>query len=387
MTRSMSARPAYERLLDDARERFDAAEDFTVSVEEEFALLDPESLDLVNRFEEVQAAARGTVLEPNLVGELIASEVEVKTGKQPSFAEVPAALAERRGELNALVEPLGLHLGATGTHPWASWRDQRIIDTPHYRRNDEILRYVVWRNNTFGIHTHVAVRGADRAVRLTSALGNLIPELLAVSSSSTVHEGVDTGLHSARTQVFTRFFPRCGVPDAMGSWDEYAAYVRFLYETGSVDEVTQLWWSVRPHLAFPTVEIRICDGQPDVAEAQSLTALMVAVTARCARALDEGEPLPEHPHRLIEENLWRAIRFGLSGELIDLERGDVVPARARLERLVEWVLPVAEEIGAAPWLRIPEQNAAERQIARRAEGATFEEIYAEQVGATAVARG
>ena len=382
MTRSMSARPAYERLLDDARERFDAAEDFTVSIEEEFALLDPESLELVNRFEEVQGAAQGTVLEPNLVGELIASEVEVKTGKQPSFAEVPAALAERRSELRALVEPLGLQLGATGTHPWASWRDQRIIDTPHYRRNDEILRYVVWRNNTFGIHTHVAVRGADRAVQVTSALRNWLPELLAVSASSPFHEGVDTGLHSARTQVFTRFFPRCGVPDVFRSWDDYAAYVRFLYETGSMDEVTQLWWSVRPHLLFPTVEIRICDGQPDVAEAQALTALMVAVTARCARAIDDGEPLPEHPHRLIEENLWRAIRFGLSGELIDLDRGDVAPARARLERLVEWVLPVAEEIGAAPWLRIPDQNAAERQIARRAEGASFEEIYAEQVGLT-----
>ncbi len=382
MTRSMSARPAYERLLDDARERFDAAEDFTVSIEEEFALLDPESLELVNRFEDVQAAAQGTVLEPNLVGELIASEVEVKTGKQPSFAEVPAALAERRSELRALVEPLGLQLGATGTHPWASWRDQRIIDTPHYRRNDEILRYVVWRNNTFGIHTHVAVRGADRAVQVTSALRNWLPELLAVSASSPFHEGVDTGLHSARTQVFTRFFPRCGVPDVFRSWDDYAAYVRFLYDTGSIDEVTQLWWSVRPHLLFPTVELRICDGQPDVAEAQALTALMVAVTARCARAIDEGEPLPEHPHRLIEENLWRAIRFGLSGELIDLDRGDVAPARARLERLVEWVLPVAEEIGAAPWLRIPDQNAAERQIARRAEGASFEEIYAEQVGLT-----
>ena len=357
----------YERLLADARERFEEADDFTVSVEEEFALLDRETLDLVNRFEDVQTAAQGTPLAPNLVGELIASEVEVKTGKQASFADVPAALAE---------------LGATGTHPWSSWRDQRIIDTPHYRRNDEILRYVVWRNNTFGIHTHVAVRGADRAVQVTSALRNWLPELLAVSASSPFHEGVDTGLHSARTQVFTRFFPRCGVPDVFRSWDDYAAYVRFLYETGSIDEVTQLWWSVRPHLLFPTVELRICDGQPDVAEAQALTALMVAVTARCARAIDEGEPLPEHPHRLIEENLWRAIRFGLSGELIDLDRGDVVPARARLERLVEWVLPVAEEIGAAPWLRIPDQNAAERQIVRRAEGASFEEIYAEQVGLT-----
>jgi carboxylate-amine ligase len=182
--------------------------------------------------------------------------------------------------------------------------------------------------------------------------------------------------------VFTRFFPRCGVPDAFGSWDAHAEYVRFLYETGSVDEPTQLWWSVRPHFLFPTVEIRICDGQPDLVDAQSLTALMTALTARCARAIDDGEPLPAHPHRLIEENMWRAIRNGLSGDLIDLERGDVVPARDRIERLVEWVLPVADEIGATPWLRVPERNAAERQIARRAEGASFAEIYAEQVGVT-----
>jgi carboxylate-amine ligase len=377
----------HERLLAEARERFEEAEDFTVSVEEEFAILDPESLDLVNRFEDVQAAARGTVLEPHLVGELIASEVEVKTGKQQFFADVPAVLAERRAQLAALVDQLGLALGATGTHPWASWRDQRIIDTPHYRRNDEILRYVVWRNNTFGVHTHVAIQGADRAVRVTAALRNWLPELLAVSASSPFHEGVDTGLHSARTQVFTRFFPRCGVPDALHSWEDYADYVRFLYETRSVDEHTQLWWSVRPHLAFPTVELRICDAQPDVSEANSLVALMVSLTARCARALDEGEPILEQPHRLIEENMWRAIRFGLSGELIDLELGDVLPARARLERLIEWVLPVADEIGATPWLRLPERNAAERQIARRAEGASFEEIYAEQVGVTVPASG
>jgi carboxylate-amine ligase len=372
-----------ERLLAEARERFEEAEDFTVSVEEEFALLDRETLDLVNRFEDVHAAAQGTPLQPNLVGELIASEVEVKTGKQASFADVPAALLERRAQLGALVEPLGLLIGATGTHPWSSWRDQRIIDTPHYRRNDEILRYVVWRNNTFGVHTHVAIRGPDRAVRVTTALRNWLPELLAVSASSPFHEGVDTGLHSARTQVFTRFFPRCGVPDALHSWEEHAAYVRFLYETRSIDEATQLWWSVRPHMDFPTVEIRICDAQPTLEEAQSLVALMVSLTARCARAIDEGEPLPEQPRRLIEENLWRAIRHGLSGELIDLERGDVLPARARVERLVEWVLPVADEIGATPWLRLPERNAAERQIAQRRAGATLEEIYAGQVGAAA----
>jgi len=136
---------------------------------------------------------------------------------------------------------------------------------------------------------------------------------------------------------------------------------------------------VRPHLAFPTVEIRICDAQPDLAEAQSISALCYALTARIARAVDEGEPLPDRPHRWIEENLWRAIRYGLPGELIDLSTYEVRAARAELERLIEWVLPVAEELGVASWLGVPSANAAERQLARYAEGATLEQIYAEQV--------
>ena len=370
----------YEELLAAAREGFETGTDFTVAVEEEFALLDPATLGLVNRFEEVQAAARGTALEPNLVGELIASEVEIKTGRCESFAEIPAALTERRAQLQALVDPMGIALGATGTHPWAPWQEQRIIDTPHYRRNDELLRYVVWRNNTFGLHVHVGIRGADRAVAVVNGLRNLLPELLALSASSPFVENVNSGLHSARTQIFTRFFPRCGVPDAFASWQEYEDYVRFLYDTGSVNEHTQIWWSVRPHLAIPTVEIRICDGQPDVADAQALAAFTTALAARLARAYDEGEHIADQPRRLIEENTWRAIRHGLSGDFIDLPRGDVLPTRARLERLLDWVAPVAEEIGAAPYLAIPERNAAERQIARFEEGATLAEIYAEQVG-------
>jgi carboxylate-amine ligase len=370
----------YEQLLRVAREAFDEGDDFTVAIEEEFALLDPETLGLVNRFEEVKAAAQGTPLEPHLVGELIASEVEVKTGRCETFAEVPAAMAERRSQLASLVEPLGIALGATGTHPWSPWQEQRIIDTPHYRRNDEILKYVVWRNNSFGLHVHVGIRGADRALRVVDGLRNFLPELLALSASSPFVENVATGLHSARTQIFTRMFPRCGIPDVFGSWEAHERYVRFLYETGSIDESTQLWWSVRPHLTFPTVEIRICDAQPDLGESTALAALAYALAVRIAVALDEGEPLPDQPRRLLEENLWRAIRYGLSGDLIDLERGDVVPARARLERLLEWVAPAAEALGAAPSLAVPARNAAERQIARHEEGGTLEQIYAEQVG-------
>ena len=362
-----------------AREQFDGGTDFTLAVEEEFALLDPSTLDLVSRFEELQAAAPGSPLDGHLVGELISSEVEVRTGRCENFTEAAAVVAERRGQLAELAEGLGIALAATGTHPWASWKEQRIIDTPHYRRVADGLQYVAWRNVTFVQHVHVGIRGADRALRVCTALRNYLPELLALSASSPFSEGVATGLHSTRSQLFTRSFPRCGIPDRFFAWDDYERYVRFLYATGSIVEHTQIWWSVRPHLAFPTVEIRICDGQPGLGEAQALAAIMYSLAARVARALDEGEPLPDHPRRLIEENLWRAIRYGLAGELIDLATAEVRPARAALESLADWVMPVAEELGAAPFIAIPAANAAERQIARHEEGATLQEVYAAEV--------
>ncbi len=211
---------------------------------------------------------------------------------------------------------------------------------------------------------------------MQNAVRCYLPELLALSASSPFVEEVDTGLHSARTQTFTRAFPRCGIPDAYDGWQGFEDYVSFLYRTGSIAEHTQLWWSVRPHLAYPTVEIRIADAQPDLAEAVSLAALSYALAARCARAVDEGEPLPDVPHRLLEENMWRAIRWGLPGELIDFDRGEAVPARARIEALIDWVAPVADEIGAAAFLAIPAANSAERQRARWQDGATLAQIYA-----------
>src|SRR3954451_13811125 len=241
-----------EEQLATARTAFADGIDFTVAVEEEFALLDPETLNLVDRFEDVFAAAQGTELEQNIVGELIASEVEVRTGRCVDFGEAAAKMAERRAQLQAVAREQGVQLGATGTHPWARWQDQRIIDTPHYRRNNEMLRYVVWRNNTFGLHVHVGIRGADRAIAVANALRSFLPELLALSASSPFAEEVNTGLHSARTEIFTRTFPRCGIPDTYEGWRGFEDYVAFLYRSGSITEHTQLWWSVRPHLAYPT---------------------------------------------------------------------------------------------------------------------------------------
>src|SRR3954463_12664543 len=293
-------------MLPEARAAVEAGPGFTGAREEESALIDPETLGLVNRFEELQEAARGTELEPHLVGELIASEIEVRPGRCDSFADAAGILGERRQQLRELVEPRGVALGATGTHPWSPWQEQRIIDTPHYRLNDQVLRYVVWRNNSFGQHVHVGINGPDRAIRVCAALRNYLPELLALSASSPFVEGVFTYLHSARTQIFTRMFPRCGIPDGLAGWDEWDAYVRFLYETSSITEHTQIWWSVRPHLTFPTVEIRICDAQPDLGESRSLAALAYSLAARTPRPLEGGEPLPNLPHRLLEENFWRA---------------------------------------------------------------------------------
>ncbi len=368
---------SYEELLRSAREAFEEGIDFTVAVEEEFALLDPESLSLVNRFEEVQATTTGELAE-HLAGELIASEVEVRTGRCDSFAEAAARMGERRRQLSAVTDGLGIALGGTGTHPWSPWQEQRIIETPHYRRNDELLRYVVWRNNTFGLHVHVGIRGADRALAVNNGLREWLPHLLALSASSPFVENVNSGLHSARTQIFTRMFPRCGVPDALSGWDEFEGYLRTLYGAGFMTEHTQLWWSVRPHLAFPTVEIRICDAQPDLGEAQALAAFAYTLAARIARAFDEGEALPERPHRWIEENFWRAIRWGLPGEMLDLDSLEAIPVRASLERLLDWLAPMADELGTGPWLAIPAANSAERQIARFADGATLEQIYSEQ---------
>jgi glutamate---cysteine ligase / carboxylate-amine ligase len=368
-----------DQQLASAREQLENGRDYTVAVEEEFALLDPDTLSLDNRFEELQALAAGRDVGPHLVGELIASEAEVRTGRCESFNEAATKMGERREQLSSLADELGVLLGASGAHPWSPWQAQRIIDTPHYRRNDELLRYVVWRNNTFGQHVHVGIRGADRAVKVASAMRNFLPELLALSASSPFVEDVNSGLHSVRTQIFTRMFPRCGVPDTFADWREYEQFIRFLYRTGSIAEHTQLWWSVRVHLFFPTVEVRIADAQPDLGEGRSLAALAYSLVARCARALDEGEPLIWQPHRMIEENLWRAIRWGLSGEMIDLATGDVRPTRGAIEELIEWVMPVAEELGSAPFLAVPEQNSAERQIARYEEGAGLREIYAELV--------
>jgi carboxylate-amine ligase len=367
--------------LDRAAETFAEASDSTVGVEEEFSILDPQTLDMLPRFEQLRDAARSdALLHEHITGELISSEIEIISGVGSDLQDALARQRDRRRRLFGLAGEQGVALGATGTHPWADYREQPIIDTEHYRRVEEGLKYVAWRNNTFSLHVHLGVRDLDRAVRACDRLRPVLPLLLAISANSPYLDGRDTGLHSARTQSFTKSFPRCGVPDAFGGWPAYREYIEFLKRTNSIVEFTQVWWSVRPHFSFGTIEMRICDVQATAGESDALSALIVACLAQAVRDVDDERPSPDPPPRLIEENMWRAIRFGLDGRLIDLQRAEEYPAREAIERLAGWTEPVRSELGID--LAFPERNGSQRQRQSIDAGATREEVFAASVAET-----
>src|SRR3954454_14374368 len=288
-----------------AEELFAVSTDATVGLEEEFAILDAASLDLVPRFEELRdlAAAEDPVLSEAIAGELISSEIEIRSGRGEDLHDALRRQRDGRSRLFGLAEARGIALGATGTHPWADYREQRNIDTEHYRRVVEGLGYVARRNNTFSLHVHVGVRGADRAVAACDRLRPVLRLLLAVSASSPFLEGQDTRLHSVRSQTFTKSFPRCGIPDAFGDWRTFRDYLELLIATGSIVEYTQVWWSVRPHASYGTIEVRICDAQVTMAESEGLAALVVASVGQALRDIDEGVPFADPAPRLIEENM------------------------------------------------------------------------------------
>ncbi|MEA2250016.1 MAG: glutamate---cysteine ligase / carboxylate-amine ligase [Solirubrobacteraceae bacterium] len=365
-----------------AEELFAAATDGTVGLEEEFAVLDAGSLDLVPRFEELRdaAAAEDPVLAGAIAGELISSEIEIRSGRGDDIHDAVRRQRDARARLFALAEGRGLALGATGTHPWADYREQRNIDTEHYRRVVDGLRYVARRNNTFSLHVHVGARDVERAVRASDRLRPVLPMLLAISANSPYLDARDSGLHSARSQSFTKSFPRCGIPDAYGSWQSYRDYIEFLMATGSIVEYTQVWWSIRPHLSFGTVEVRICDAQSTATESEALSGLIVACVLQALRDHDDRVPFADPPRRMVEENFWRAIRYGQDGALIDLDRREEFPAAAAAERLLQWTAPVRAELGIEP--SFPALNGAQRQRRAIDSGASMQEVFGAAVRET-----
>jgi carboxylate-amine ligase len=361
-----------------AREAFEASTDFTVGIEEEFQILDPETLELVQRFDELYAAAcADEVIGDRAAGELISSEIEIRSPKGDTFAEAVAYQRDLRASLFRLAADRGMSLAATGTHPWSPWQDQEIIDTEHYKRLLKDLGYVARRNNTWSVHVHVGIRGADRAMAVCDRLRPVLPELLAISANSPFIDGTDSGLHSARTQIFTKSFPRCGIHEPWGGWDTYADFVELLKRTNSIVEATQLWWSIRPHHSYGTVELRICDAQSTAEESTAIAGLAVACIAQAALDVDEGVRADPVPGRLIEENLWRAIRYGLDGKMIDTERLEEFPSAALPDRLMAWTGPARAALGID--VSLPGQNGAQRQREALGRGLDARQVFSAEV--------
>jgi glutamate---cysteine ligase / carboxylate-amine ligase len=302
----------------------------TLGAEEELWLADPETFKLADGAQEILA------LEPSALfsGELIDCEIESNTGVHEQPAGVLADLVSRRSILLGHAGRLGRVLGTSGTHPIGDWREQEIIDKPHYQRLKRKLGWLIRRNNTFSVHVHYAVQGRKKAVYLFDRLREYVPHMLALSVNSPFWQGEYTDMQSARVLMFSRAYHRAGLPEPFGSWNHYTDYVDYLTRAGLIDALGEIWWDVRLHPGLGTVEIRAFDAQTDVVRNEALLALAAALCDMLLLEYDANELVPIVPNREIEENKWSAQRDGLEGMFVDYETHEAVETRAALESLV-----------------------------------------------------
>jgi glutamate---cysteine ligase / carboxylate-amine ligase len=302
----------------------------TLGTEEELWLADPETFKLADGAQEILAVEPATLFS----GELIDCEIESNTGVHEQPAGVLGDLVTRRRILLGHAGRLGRILGTSGTHPIGDWREQEIIDKPHYQRLKRKLGWLIRRNNTFSVHVHYAVQGRGKAIYLFNRLREYVPHMLALSVNSPFWQGEYTDMHSARVLMFSRAYHRAGLPGPFGAWEEYTDYVDYLARAGLIDALGEIWWDVRLHPGLGTVEIRAFDAQTDVVRNEALVALAAALCDTLALEYDSNEQMPIIPNREIEENKWSAQRYGLEGVFIDHETHEAVDTRAAIETLV-----------------------------------------------------
>jgi glutamate---cysteine ligase / carboxylate-amine ligase len=318
---------------------------FTVGVEEELMLIDAESLDLAQEIETILDEVPGE-LAGQVKPELMQSVLEVATTPCPDLQAATAQLRELRLAVAGIAESHGLMIGAAGTHPFARWEDQRIVERPRYEELVSELGYVARQELIFGTHVHVGMEGADKAIYVADGVRRYLPLLLALSSNSPFWRGRETGMMSARTPVF-RAFPRVGIPPHYGSWEIYSRRVELMMEAGAIEDYTYLWWDVRPHPKLGTVETRVFDQQTRLEDTLALAAMTLALCHRLAALFDEAEPLVESPTELIDDNKVRAALRGLEGTLVDFPRLRQAPATEMVRHLLEELAGDADELGCA----------------------------------------
>jgi glutamate---cysteine ligase / carboxylate-amine ligase len=303
----------------------------TLGAEEELWLADPETLKLAGGAQKILAAEP----EDRFSGELIDCEIEANTGVHEEPNGVAGDIVSRRRDLLGHAERLGRVLGTSGTHPIGDWREQEIIDKPHYQRLKGKLGWLIRRNNTFALHVHYAIRGREKAIYFFDRLREYVPHFLALSANSPFWQGENTDMHSARTLIFSRSIHRAGLPEPLGSWDAYAGYVDFARRSGVIDTLGEIWWDIRPHPGLGTIEVRAFDAQTDPSRTETLITLVAAVCDLLSLEYDTGNLRPIRPSREIEENKWSAQRYGMGGEFVDHDTHETIETRHAIENLLE----------------------------------------------------
>ncbi|HEY1539323.1 MAG TPA: carboxylate-amine ligase [Solirubrobacteraceae bacterium] len=362
----------------------------TVGVEEELMIVDASTYALVNAIEallEDTGAANAHREHGDVKPELMESVLEIATKPCATTGEAERQLRALRSQVRETASGRGLTIGSAGTHPFAMWEDQRIVARPRYRDLISALRFVARQELIFGMHVHIGMDDADKAIHVANGMRVHVPVLLALSANSPFWRGDRTGLLSTRTPIF-RQFPRVGMPPAYADWDDWERQVAFMVSSGVMEDYTYLWYDVRPHPNLGTIEIRCCDSQTRVEHTVALTALIQAMVKELAEHYEEGKQLAAYPWQMLDENKWLAARHGLEGEIVDLPSSERVGTRALTRRLLDRLTPHAQDLGSASALDgivdlLERGNGAARQIVVYEANNDLDEVMAEIVAATA----
>ena len=357
---------------------------YTIGIEEELMILDPESSALVNAIDAMLEESHDA---EHVKSELLESVLEISTPPTRDTSEARAELRGLRRRVGEAAARRGLCIGSAGTHPFGMWEDQRVTGQERYRDLISALRFVARRELIFGLHVHVGIDDAEKAIHVANGMRVHVPLLLALSANSPFWRGQVTGLASTRMPIF-RAFPRVGMPPAYDGWEDFERRIRFMTEAGVIDDYTYLWYDVRPHPNLGTVEIRAMDAQTRVENTLGLAALIQAMVRELAEHYESGGKLVHYPHEMLDENRWLAARHGLEGELVDLPLTERVATRALARRLLQRLEPHAQELGSAAELDgvrdlIDRGNGAYRQQVVYEANRDFAEVVREVVAATA----
>ena len=339
---------------------------FTLGIEEEFAIVDPETRELRSHIQEILEGGK-IMLKEQIKPEMHQSVVELGTEICQSIVDARAHVVELRSKLAELASRGGLKIASVGTHPFSHWRDQQITQGDRYQEIVRDMQLLARANLIFGLHVHVGIPDRDVAIHVMNQARYFLPHIYALSVNSPFWVGHNTGLKGYRLKVFERF-PRTGIPDAFESLSEYEDYCKLLVKTGCVDNAKKIWWDIRLHPFFDTLEVRVCDAQSRVDDTLAIAALIQAVIVKLHKLLRQNITFRVYRRRLLDENRWRASRYGIDGKLIDFGKETEVDTRSLLNELLEFVSTEVNELGSekemAHIVRIMrEGTGADRQLA------------------------